>query len=197
MVTEVIDVYEVTDSEDKITVNDAPDLVSVVDAPDGMVVVTDTTDNYVVTDHTDATTVSERIDSYEVTDAPIVNLITINRPVALARTVLETGEDIAIYKVVVNINGLGFLADHTNSTHSGSVLGISDETIPTGFPQSIITAGEVTNGLWTLSSGDPVYLGTLGNITQVIPTGGFLLKLGVAIDTDTISLDIKMPIHLH
>lgn len=197
MVTEVTDQYNVSDAEELISVNDAPDQVSVVEADDAVIVVSDVTDEYVVSDSVDGVGVTDAIDSYEVVDAQIINDITINRPVADARVTVETGEDIGIYKVVTMVNGFGVLGDNTDSTHSRGVLGISEETIPSGFQISIINKGEIVNAGWTLTAGDPVYLSTAGDITQVIPTMGFLLRIGVATKTDTVLVDIQMPVHLH
>lgn len=198
MVTEVVDVFKVSDGDDRYTVNDAPDIVTVIDdAPEGVVVVTDTIDHYEVLDSVDKTTVVEQIDQYEVVDQPVINQITVVRPVALARLTATTGEDIGIYKMVYMDNGLVYLADHLDPTHSGSVLGIAEEAIPTGFPVSIVLAGEITNAGWNFNVGDPCYLSVGGLVTQTIPTSGFLLKVGVATALDTLVIDLKMPIHLH
>lgn len=190
------DVYNVEDSADIITVNDAVDLVSVVDAPDGTVVVTDATDNYSVTDSLDSVVVDDKIDSYEVIDAPIVNNITVVKPTAIHRAEPIAGEDIGIYKMVAISSGVAVLADHTNSAHSRSTLGINDTFTTIGNQTSVIVIGEIVNVGWSFTVDAPVYLSTTGDLTQVVPITGFLLKIGIALASDKVLIDIQMPIHI-
>lgn len=197
MVTEVADQVNVADSPDVVTVNDAPDLVSVVDAPDGMVVVTDATDNYTLTDAVDSVNINDSVDSYEVIDAPIVNNITVVKPVAIHRAEPVAGEDIGVYKMVAISSGNAVLADHTNPAHSRSTLGINDTFTTTGNQTSVIVVGEIVNVGWSFTVDDPVFLSTTGDLTQTIPTTGFLLKIGIALASDKVLIDIQMPIHLH
>lgn len=197
MVTEVYDTYQISDSDDIVTVNDQADIITIVESAEGAIIVTDSQDNYTVADGIDKVAVSDAVDAYEVTDPTVVNNITVNKPVALARISPVAGENIGKYKMVALSSGLAVHCDNTISAHSRSTLGISEEATSQGFAASIVTAGEVINIGWSLTVDAPVYASTSGDITQVVPTTGFLLKIGIALSATSISVDIDLPIHLH
>lgn len=198
MVTEVVDIYKIIDSEDLITISDKSDNISVVDAPDGIVTVIESTENYNIIDSSDSLKILDSEDVYNIKDAEIVNNITINKPVATARVepIAASRSNIGIYKIVALFLGYAIIADNSISTLSKSVLGISEENTLEGNKTSVVVAGEITNVGWNLIPDSPVYLSTNGDITETIPTTGFLLKIGIALTTTSILVDIDLPIHL-
>lgn len=89
-------------------------------------------------------------------------------------------------------NGVAY-ADNTNLTHIGSVLGFTRTSCSANSNTSIQTFGFL-NGFYGLNSGLPVYLSTNGDLTQTVPTTGFVNNLGIAISSTELNINITMPI---
>lgn len=88
---------------------------------------------------------------------------------------------------VVNIDGTK--ADSSILNKRDFAIGLASENINTGFSGSIDTEGEITNPLWTWTTGDVLYLN--GNsISKIPPSSGFIQRLGVAKAATIIELQL-------
>jgi hypothetical protein len=94
--------------------------------------------------------------------------------------------------IAYTANGVAY-ADNTNLTHIGSVLGFTRTSCSANSNTSIQTFGFL-NGFYGLNSGLPVYLSTNGDLTQTVPTTGFVNNLGIAISSTELNINITMPI---
>jgi hypothetical protein len=81
-------------------------------------------------------------------------------------------------------------ADSTDVSTVGLLLGITQGAAVAGGWVYIVSVG-ILNGLAGLTPFMPIYLSTNGDITQVPPTTGYIQRLGVAIASDTIYINIS------
>ena len=76
-----------------------------------------------------------------------------------------------------------------------NVLGITNSAAVSGQQVTIMADGGM-NGFSGLTQGQPVYLGSSGNLTQTVPTSGFIQQLGIATSTTSVNIRISTPIFL-
>lgn len=76
-----------------------------------------------------------------------------------------------------------------------SVLGFTANAVGGNSSVTIISSGDL-DGFSGLTTGEFVYLGTNGVITQTPPTVGYLQILGVAVSSTKIIIQIQQPIFL-
>lgn len=71
------------------------------------------------------------------------------------------------------------------------------QSIPISTAGLVCVLGQVTNLSWDWITGEPIYLGTNGTMTQVAPLApAFLLQVAVAITSTTIFFDPQAPVNL-
>lgn len=103
------------------------------------------------------------------------------------------GESLGSPRVIMVNNNLAYLYDLTEN-NIDKVLGISINSVIIGdvvnikANAKIITSGLIINNTY--------YAGTLGTITNVLPTSGVCLEIGYAVSTTELIVDIKQPIIL-
>lgn len=93
------------------------------------------------------------------------------------------------------VTGAAAYADRTNMATIGRAIGITLGAANTGLPVGIATSGEL-DGFYGLTNNEPVYLSTNGTVTQVLPTTGYLQKLGVAVSPTKLLINIQEPLAL-
>lgn len=86
-------------------------------------------------------------------------------------------------------------ADSSDILTVGKVIGITKTSAISFAPITIQVIGEL-NGFFGLIPNLPVYLSTLGNITQTLPLSGYIQKIGIATSSTTILINISEPIVL-
>ena len=87
-------------------------------------------------------------------------------------------------------------ADRTSLTHQDRILGMTvTSAAGSGDPIDIVTKGKVSDPSLSFTSG-AVYLDTAGGYTQVRPTSGLWVIVGVAIDANTLDINIHLPVLL-
>lgn len=84
-------------------------------------------------------------------------------------------------------------ADSSDISTVGLLLGVTQGAAAVGSYVSVVSIG-ILNGFSGLTQYMPIYLSTLGSITQVPPTVGYMQRLGVAISSDSIYINISPPI---
>ena len=88
---------------------------------------------------------------------------------------------------------------------SPDVLGFISTDTSTGFSADIVVAGSIYRADWTevagtisLSPTFPYYLSsTPGRITSVPPSSGFLIRLGIAANSNIFLANVQEPIFLN
>ena len=107
---------------------------------------------------------------------------------------LIAGESVDVGEVVKSVGGQLFLASNNETlADAANVVGVVTTAAAIGFSADVTSSGEVSNPSWTLSDG-LVYLGLNGQVTQTPPATGVFLKVGTAIDSTTLLVDIETPI---
>lgn len=89
----------------------------------------------------------------------------------------------------------GQYADFTDISTLGKVIGITQVAVDIGESVNIVYAGNL-NGFTGLTINEPVYLSSNGTLTQILPTSGYIQKLGQATSSDTILININAPIEV-
>lgn len=79
---------------------------------------------------------------------------------------------------------------------ANSALGITVGAALSGASIDVQAAGEMTEASWSWLPGLPVFLGLNGLLTQVPPSSGFQLVVGVAVTATKLAINIKQPIVL-
>lgn len=111
---------------------------------------------------------------------------------------LVAGIPISGHKVVITgLNNKIEYADNTIISTSYLVLGISQNAAIIGDPVSVKYTGEIIEPSWNWIPNLPIYCGTNGNLTQMIPTVGFILLMGIATTSNSMIVSIKQPIILN
>lgn len=70
-------------------------------------------------------------------------------------------------------------ADNTNPFHANRIVGITESAVGIGVLTAVVTAGPIA-GYDGLTFGQPIYVSTIGTLTQTPPTTGFVQRIGTA-----------------
>jgi hypothetical protein len=87
-------------------------------------------------------------------------------------------------------------ADNENFAHKDLILGITTQAADEGDEIQIRTSGELTENGWNWQTGNLIYCGASGLLTQMPPQTGFLMVIGTAISPTTIFINLRQPITL-
>jgi hypothetical protein len=97
--------------------------------------------------------------------------------------------------VAVNADGALVYADCTDVSHLGAVLGVVAAAYMAGDDAVVQTAYPLAHVGWAWAPNQPVYLGTAGQLTQVLPAGAvFCQVVGWALADTTVLIDLQPPI---
>jgi hypothetical protein len=97
--------------------------------------------------------------------------------------------------IMANDNGYASYASSNVISTASRVIGISTGAAGINSTVDIQTAGPLTEPTWNWIIG-PVYVGINGNLTQVVPTTGYILPIGIAINSTTINIGKQIPLVL-
>lgn len=107
------------------------------------------------------------------------------------------GQTIGAFRVIIMAeDGKVYYASKNNSSHYEKVIGITLEKKKTDRFIFYKSLGTIENPKWSLNIGDNYFLSTNGNITNNAPSTGFIQKIGTAIDSKTLSIDIEDAINI-
>lgn len=108
------------------------------------------------------------------------------------------GENIAAFRMVALIDDELVLANQADESHAYAIAGITLTAATTGQSPSVQRSGMVVNPAWSWTPGEPIYLGSNGQLTQdgTAITSGFLLPLGWAAEATRLWLEIGQPTFL-
>lgn len=90
--------------------------------------------------------------------------------------------------------GRAVYASNDEPASASGVLGVSLNAALDGDPVLIQFASRIDEPSWSWTPNQPVFCGPAGLLTQVAPTQGFVLVVGVAITPTALVVDIKQPI---
>lgn len=131
-----------------------------------------------------------------------VNLSQVESLIQLATETLNinrtyiAGENISAYKVVyIHTDGMVYMANSSDVTQMGKIIGITTEAKLDGEEINVVTCGIVT-GLNSLTIGGKYFFNTAGSLTTTIPTTGFTQIIGNAISSSIILVNMETPIGL-
>ena len=97
--------------------------------------------------------------------------------------------------VIVTSSGLAY-ADKNTLSQQDKILGMTiTSAAAAGDPIDVVTSGKVSDPSLSFVAG-AVYLDTAGGYTQVRPTSGLWVMVGVAIDANTLDINIHLPVLL-
>jgi hypothetical protein len=103
---------------------------------------------------------------------------------------------LSIHKMVALIGGSLVLADQTNLAHADAIAGLTLNAAAVGQKPQLARAGLIEDSSWSWTPGQPIFLGTNGNLTQdgSTITSGFLMQVGWVPEPTKIYLEIEEPI---
>lgn len=87
-------------------------------------------------------------------------------------------------------------ADSNTAEHAHTVIGMTRNAALDGDSVEVQTSGELSEPSWNWIVNQPVFLGIGGVATQIAPTTGFVLIVGLATRPTSIVLGIKQPLML-
>lgn len=89
-----------------------------------------------------------------------------------------------------------FIASPTSTYENARALGVAITSATTGNPIQVLEFGELQDPTFVFSAGSPLFLGALGTITDIAPAVGFSVKIGYALGSNKIQVDLLFPIQL-
>lgn len=109
----------------------------------------------------------------------------------------KAGESLGGHRIVRMHNSDEVLyASNSDSSQLYNVLGLTTGAATIGADVVVLLGGEITEPSWNWTKDQYVYLGLNGQLTQTLPTTGFLLVIGTAIDSDVVFVKIGAPVQL-
>jgi len=103
---------------------------------------------------------------------------------------LEAGEDLVAGTPVYTSANKAYAADSATNPH---VLGLVRDDVLSTFMAKIVTTGSIS--LTGLTAGVPYFVGT-GVITSTAPGSGSVIRVGTAVKSDTLIVNVEEPILL-
>lgn len=97
--------------------------------------------------------------------------------------------------VVMCANGRLAAANPYDESCLGTVMGVVDAAYPAGVPVNVVRYGTVVSLDWTWLPDKPIFLGALGQLTQVLlPDARFIQQIGMAKTSTVIVINIQQPV---
>jgi hypothetical protein len=105
---------------------------------------------------------------------------------------LTAGTDLGGNRVVT---GAVEYADNTNLDTLTKAIGVTAGAAILGEPIHVISGGEL-EGFFGLTPNQPVYLSVNGTVTQTLPVTGYIQRIGVAVTSTKIIINLSEPLAL-
>lgn len=103
------------------------------------------------------------------------------------------GEAISGQTVVYCEGGQIFEADTTNVSHFGKVVGVTTNAVAINNTISVVIFGEMVDASFSFTPG-PIFFDVTGTPTNTVPTSGFSQQIGSACNTNSLFINIQVPI---
>jgi hypothetical protein len=109
---------------------------------------------------------------------------------------LPAGENISALRVLA-ISGNSYVyADPSDADSVWAIAGISTIAVASGQAAVPVRDRAITDTAWNWETGKPIFLGTNGTLTQVLPLSGFLVSIAQPLSPKTIFVSIEEAIAL-
>jgi hypothetical protein len=95
-------------------------------------------------------------------------------------TTETAGEDIPGIRVVKLVSGQIMLADPGDVTEANAVIGVTAGSVTSGNTVKVIRYGPMSDGSWSFTANEKLYLGSSGAITHSVPSSGEVVEIGYA-----------------
>lgn len=92
--------------------------------------------------------------------------------------------------IIANDSGQAVVADKDVDGDRSRVLGLTQSSASLGASVKYTISGIHTNDTWTWTMGMPVFLGNTGELTQTVPTTGFLMVIGFPVSATKLNVRI-------
>lgn len=110
-------------------------------------------------------------------------------------TTVVAGQTLGGHRAIYVIGNQAFYADY-QSPFAVLTLGIITHAATEGEEVAVLTDGEITEPSWNWTPESVIYLGNNGMLTQVPPTTGALVELGIAVSAQRLFVRIQETIFL-
>lgn len=105
------------------------------------------------------------------------------------------GETLSALRAVYELDSVVRYLDYRDAEHVDLLVGVTITSGLIGEPVNIQLVGPLTDAGWQWVPG-PVWLGSLGQLTQAPPDDGFDVLIGSAVSATRIQLNLQRPIEL-
>jgi hypothetical protein len=97
---------------------------------------------------------------------------------------------------LIKLNNLDQLV-YADSSSDATVLGLTFQAVSGGVAPTVVLSGLVTDPSWNWARGAPLYLGSSGDITTIVPVSGYIVPIGNAEAPTTINLKISQGVQIN
>jgi hypothetical protein len=102
------------------------------------------------------------------------------------------GDNLGGHKaVILNSSEKVFYADSSNLIHLNKIIGITTRAAVVNTSVEIQTFGELVEPSWNWDTSKPLFIGTNGLLTQVVPQTGFIQQAATIISPTKIFINIQ------
>lgn len=105
---------------------------------------------------------------------------------------ITAGENLGGHRAVL---ATGLYADNGTLPNS-LVIGITTGAVSSGASAAVQTSGEMSEVSWSWDVSKPVYLGSVGLLTQTVPTAGVIVEIGKPTAATKLLIEIQPPVVL-
>jgi hypothetical protein len=99
----------------------------------------------------------------------------------------------ALRVVTLDDSGQLIYADSGNLNHAFALIGILPAAVGLGNSIAVLTDGSLSDTNWNWNPRVPIFLGSNGQLTQTVPSSGFLVQVARAIAPTLIDFEIQQP----
>jgi hypothetical protein len=107
--------------------------------------------------------------------------------------IFPAGATVNGHRVVMVSSGKVIHFDPTTELNLGKTIGISNNAAILDDPVTVLFSGKVTNPGWGLTPDSVYYSVANGQLSVTPPTSGIVLRVGVAVDSNTLNVDFGEP----
>jgi hypothetical protein len=99
---------------------------------------------------------------------------------------VNAGQALGGQRVVMVVGGDAFYYDETTDASMGATIGMTNAAASMGANVDVVIEGKVNSPGWGLTPGTVYFIASNGLISATPPASGVSLRVGVALDADTL-----------
>lgn len=108
----------------------------------------------------------------------------------------ECGETISANKFVYLADDNKIYLGNSSVKESAQVIGVATQAGSSGDKIKVLIFGRLDDAYFVFSSGDSMYLTTLGNVSTTAPVSGYVKEVGQGLQVGSIFVNVKSAIKL-